>query len=247
MLGSETDARRTLEGFVADAGMQPTSSSFAQSPYRQAKRRLAESDPGSAAEPEDGHLFAKSEFFRTSLPEQSVAALADHIGAARVPGQARELDFTPWGGAYNRVRPDATAFAHRRERFLLKDAQAAAACCDVSRRSRKLPHSGVRGARACCRILRSPASIALPRARRRRWCRRDSRAGFGSVAVSSKLTASVSSGGPFTRRRPLMFVGHSLPVSAGENQRPSRRSERSTTSPWGLCAGPASLALSRSP
>jgi FAD/FMN-containing dehydrogenase len=120
MLGSEAEARHALEGFAADAGARPTSSSFAQLPYRQAKRHLSEGDPGSAAEPEDGHLFAKSEFFRTSLPGESVAALVDHVAAARVPGQARELDFTPWGGAYNRVRPDATAFAHRRERFLLK-------------------------------------------------------------------------------------------------------------------------------
>jgi hypothetical protein len=30
------------------------------------------------------------------------------------------LDFTPWGGAYNDVLPGATAFAHRAERFLLK-------------------------------------------------------------------------------------------------------------------------------
>ena len=26
----------------------------------------------------------------------------------------------PWGGAYNRVRPDATAFVHRNERFQIK-------------------------------------------------------------------------------------------------------------------------------
>jgi hypothetical protein len=32
------------------------------------------------------------------------------------------LDFTPWGGAYNSVQPQATAFVHRNERFLLKHA-----------------------------------------------------------------------------------------------------------------------------
>jgi hypothetical protein len=40
----------------------------------------------------------------------------------RPAGQARELDLTPWGGAYNRVPADATAFAHRDELFLLKQA-----------------------------------------------------------------------------------------------------------------------------
>ena len=39
-----------------------------------------------------------------------------------MPIAPRELDFTPWGGAYNRVPADATAFAHRDERFLLKQA-----------------------------------------------------------------------------------------------------------------------------
>jgi hypothetical protein len=44
----------------------------------------------------------------------------EHLPRGRVAGQARELDFTPWGGAYNRVPPNATAFVHRAERFLLK-------------------------------------------------------------------------------------------------------------------------------
>jgi hypothetical protein len=36
--------------------------------------------------------------------------------------ETRELDFMPWGGAYNRVRPDTTAFVHRAELFQLKHA-----------------------------------------------------------------------------------------------------------------------------
>ena len=30
------------------------------------------------------------------------------------------MDFLPWGGAYNHPRGDATAFAHRGERFLVQ-------------------------------------------------------------------------------------------------------------------------------
>jgi hypothetical protein len=35
-------------------------------------------------------------------------------------GQSREVTFTPWGGAYNRVGADATAFVHRDELFLVQ-------------------------------------------------------------------------------------------------------------------------------
>ena len=120
VLGSERDARATLEEFVDRAGVDPATAAFEQLPYREAKRHLAEADEGSAAKPEPGHLYAKSEFFRAPLPAPAIAALVEHLGAGRVAGEARELDFSPWGGAYNRVPPDATAFVHRKERFLLK-------------------------------------------------------------------------------------------------------------------------------
>ena len=117
---AEGDAATILDGLVARAGMQPASAAFEQLHYRQAKRRLAEPEPEPAAKPDPGHVFAKSEFFRGPLPAEAIGALIDQLARGRGAGESRELDFTPWGGAYNRVRPDATAFAHRAERFLLK-------------------------------------------------------------------------------------------------------------------------------
>jgi FAD/FMN-containing dehydrogenase len=103
-----------LEPFVARVGADPSSTSLRELPYREAKRHLAEHGP---AEGPAGELYSKSEFFRGPLPADAIAALADHVVA---PGPFRVLDLSPWGGAYNRVPPDATAFAHRQERFLVK-------------------------------------------------------------------------------------------------------------------------------
>jgi FAD/FMN-containing dehydrogenase len=122
MLGSVADATDLLAELVGLIGSDPASSSLKQMPYRDAKRHLAEHGPGEgqrdAGAP--GHGFLKSEFFRRPLPHEAIQALVGHLGADRAPGQSRELDFSPWGGAYNRVVTEATAFAHRAERFLLK-------------------------------------------------------------------------------------------------------------------------------
>jgi hypothetical protein len=77
-------------------------------PYRQAKQWLVDNGPAGAPDDND----SKSEFFRQPLPASAVQALA-----AQPEG---ELDFSPWGGAYNRVETTATAFAHRDARFLIK-------------------------------------------------------------------------------------------------------------------------------
>jgi FAD/FMN-containing dehydrogenase len=84
-----------------------------QLPFREAKRWLADNGPAGGAE---GPEHSKSEFFRDPLPQAAVQALVEHYAGA----EHRELDFSPWGGAYNRVAPDATAFPHRDARFLLK-------------------------------------------------------------------------------------------------------------------------------
>jgi FAD/FMN-containing dehydrogenase len=107
-------AGRDLDGFVERVGVEPASSSLHALGYREAKRHLAAHGP---AEGPEGLLRSRSEFFRERLPADAIAALVDHL--ERAPGHA-VLDFSPWGGAYNRVAPDATAFPHRSERFVLK-------------------------------------------------------------------------------------------------------------------------------
>jgi FAD/FMN-containing dehydrogenase len=67
-------------------------------------------------------LVAKSEFFRHPLPEDAVSDLLEVFAEGRRSAEERELDFMPWGGAYNRVGADATAFVHRGEMFQLKHA-----------------------------------------------------------------------------------------------------------------------------
>jgi FAD/FMN-containing dehydrogenase len=99
---------------------EPESAVVEELPFREAKRWLAEHGPGEGV---PGELdFSKSEFFREPLPEPAIAALvaAFEDGVAR--GFTCELDFSPWAGAYNRVAPGDTAFPHRAERFLLKQA-----------------------------------------------------------------------------------------------------------------------------
>jgi FAD/FMN-containing dehydrogenase len=120
MLGTETDAAALLDELVAQVGVDPSSAARKHMPYRETKRYLAEHGPGE--ERPLAHSFSKSEFFGRLLPGEAIAALVHHFINGRVAGQSRELDFSPWSGAYNRVRADATAFVHRDERFLLKHA-----------------------------------------------------------------------------------------------------------------------------
>jgi FAD/FMN-containing dehydrogenase len=117
MLGTEGDTQELLDELVVGAGVDPASSVLKHATYREIKHHLAEHGPGD--DRPDGRQFGKSEFFRGPLPEEAVAALVEDLLKGRVDGQSRELDFTPWGGAYNRVSADATAFAHRDELFLL--------------------------------------------------------------------------------------------------------------------------------
>ena len=127
VLDGEADAAEPLGELVGLVGADPVEASRRHLPHRAAKRHLEElgsvedrerSGPERPAQP--GHLSTKSEFFRRPLPDETVAALVEHLTQGLAPGQSREVDFLPWGGAYNRVPADATAFVHRGERFLVQ-------------------------------------------------------------------------------------------------------------------------------
>jgi FAD/FMN-containing dehydrogenase len=124
VLGSEADATQRLDAFVSRAPVPPASAWSGQMSYPAAKRRLdnldqhRQSRPGEPDRP--GHLYAKSEFFRQPLDRQALEALAHGLTQPAAGARAREVTFMPWGGGYNRVAPDATAFPHRNELFLIQ-------------------------------------------------------------------------------------------------------------------------------
>jgi FAD/FMN-containing dehydrogenase len=97
---------------------RPAEAAFAQGNARDAKRFLAGLG-GAGEEEDDGHAYLRSEFLAEPLAGAAIEALVAHLDEG---GFHRELDFSPWGGAYNRVAPDATAFPHRDARCLLKHA-----------------------------------------------------------------------------------------------------------------------------
>jgi FAD/FMN-containing dehydrogenase len=148
MLGAASDTEELLEDFVARAGADPGRAFLRHMRYRDVKRYLAELGDDMAGEDDrlgedpdepQGRLHSKSEYFRRPLPREAVEALIENFSEGRVAGESRELDFTPWGGAYNRVPAEATAFAHRDELFLIQhvavtDPGASAAKTDEARR-----------------------------------------------------------------------------------------------------------------
>jgi Berberine and berberine like len=99
--------------------------SFAETRRFWADLPVAEAAVGHLLHPpsaEHPYLVAKSEFFTRPLPAAAAGALVETFVQGRPAGESRELDFMPWGGAYNRVPPAATAFGHRDARFQLKHA-----------------------------------------------------------------------------------------------------------------------------
>jgi FAD/FMN-containing dehydrogenase len=130
LMGTESDTTDLLDELVARSGSDPISVSRKQMTFPETRRFWAELGAVEARAGEDAppklaqqpYLFTKSEFFKRQLPSEAIMALVENFSLGRHPGESRELDFMPWGGAYNRVRSDATAFVHRDELFQLKHA-----------------------------------------------------------------------------------------------------------------------------
>src|SRR5215211_6929575 len=67
-----------------------------------------------------GYRFTKSQFFARPLPHEAIAALTETFESEREQGELRSIGFAPWGGAYNRREPQATAFPHRDQLFSIE-------------------------------------------------------------------------------------------------------------------------------
>ena len=102
-----------VDDLIGRLGVRPLSDLRQHGAHHQTKQWL--SAGGDTPDPRWAYLH--SEYFREPVPAERLIA---RLLADRRPGEERELDFSPWGGAYNRVAADATAFPHRDARFLLK-------------------------------------------------------------------------------------------------------------------------------
>jgi hypothetical protein len=126
--GTESTAVELLEELSAGAGVDPSTSSVARMSFPETRHHWANlgsdaPDQGESEPPSvQPYLFSRSEFFGRPVPAEAIEALVGAFAAGRTQGVSRELDFMPWGGAYNRVPPEATAFVHRGELFQLKHA-----------------------------------------------------------------------------------------------------------------------------
>jgi FAD/FMN-containing dehydrogenase len=150
LLGSPADATGLLDPVVARVGAAPASTFVEHLSYWETLERWARLDhtsddpagvaPAGQVAPRGYHVI-KSEFFARPLPADAVAALLGNLTDRRVPGQARELDFSPWGG---RLQPGA----RRRHRLrpprpaLLAEARGRGRPCGVGGRHAGRPPLG---------------------------------------------------------------------------------------------------------
>lgn len=129
MIATEDETLDVLRELVQRAGVAPHSQdcqelSYAGTCAYQADVSVGydqvEETPRRGRRLRQGYRFTKSQFFAEPLPPDAIAAFVETFGAQRREGEARSVGFAPWGGAYNRPPPQATAFAHRDQLFSIE-------------------------------------------------------------------------------------------------------------------------------
>jgi FAD/FMN-containing dehydrogenase len=121
VLGSTAQAEDHLAEFVERCSCRPAHRSLdAVPPGGGLKRAVAAMDSVVTETSDAAAPFSKSEFFRRPLSREVITNLLRTLAEGRSSGESRELSFTPMGGSYNRVPPQATAFVHRDEQFLVE-------------------------------------------------------------------------------------------------------------------------------
>jgi FAD/FMN-containing dehydrogenase len=108
-----------VDHLIQRLGQRPRTDDRQHGTHHATKRWLAGDDALDSR-----FAYLHSEYFRSVVP---AAELTARLTTDRRPGEERELDFSPWGGAYNQVPSDATAFPHRDAQFLLKQTATVAA------------------------------------------------------------------------------------------------------------------------
>jgi FAD/FMN-containing dehydrogenase len=125
LLGNGSDAREQVEALLARVRSDPRSAAIRELSYLETMRSWAAragerlEDPRAGSDGRAIHVV-RSEFFDRPVPTAAIAATFGRLLDDRVVGQARSLDFSPWGGAYNRLPVDHTAFVHRDASFWIK-------------------------------------------------------------------------------------------------------------------------------
>src|SRR5215213_3190914 len=121
VLDNTAQAENHIAEFVERCGGLPTHRSLdAVPPGGGLKRTVARMDSVVSEASDAPAAFSKSEFFRQPLTREALTNLLRNLLEGRSSRESRELSFTPMGGRYNRVPPQATAFVHREEQFLVE-------------------------------------------------------------------------------------------------------------------------------
>jgi FAD/FMN-containing dehydrogenase len=126
MIASEDETMDVLRELMQQAGVAPRSQDCKELSYAETCAYQADVSVGYDQIEEttrgerrlrQGYRFTKSQFFAEPLPPDAITAFVETFAAERREGEARSVGFAPWGGAYNRPAPQATAFAHRDQLF----------------------------------------------------------------------------------------------------------------------------------